>query len=385
MPLPSPASHPMRIIHTEAATGFGGQEHRVLNEMLGMRDRGHQVEIICQPDSQLAGRAREAGFRVHTRPMDGWRNYIKGVLAIWRILRARQPHVVNTHSRRDTVIAALAARLAAVPLIVRTRHLARRPRSLWAYTGLPHAVIAVSHYVANQLLERGVAASRLTTVPDGVAWPHHRPLSTLRQELGLNDGDLLIGCVAHLRPQKGHASLLRALAPHLRARPHVHLVLAGAGSERASLETLARALDIAARTHFLGRRADVPNIMAGIDLFVLPTQFEALGTVFIEAALNGVPAIGTRVGGVPEVLKHELTGLLVPPDDTDALTAAIGALLTRPRLRRGMGQAAAAFVRRNPCFSLEGMAHGMECAYLDWLRARGISMEGRMPDAPQVR
>jgi len=117
-------SRPLRIIHSEAATSFGGQEHRVFKEMVAMRERGHYLEAICQSDAELTERLREAGFVVHTLVMDGTINIVRGVFAIKKILQAGQFDVLNTHSRQDTLIAAAAGRLAKVPLIVRTRHLA---------------------------------------------------------------------------------------------------------------------------------------------------------------------------------------------------------------------------------------------------------------------
>uniref|UniRef100_UPI003D28D208 glycosyltransferase n=1 Tax=Alcaligenes xylosoxydans xylosoxydans TaxID=85698 RepID=UPI003D28D208 len=113
----------MRIVHSEAATSFGGQEGRIFKEMNAMRARGHHLEAICQPTALLAERLSDAGFTVHTLEMDGPVNYVKGVIAIRRILREGRFDVLNTHSRRDTVIAAESGRLAGTPPLVPNRHL----------------------------------------------------------------------------------------------------------------------------------------------------------------------------------------------------------------------------------------------------------------------
>src|SRR5690606_11016682 len=125
---------PLRILHSEAAVAFGGQEHRIFKEMHAMRARGHHIEAVCQPQAQLVPRLREAGFTVHTVPMGGLVKYLKGVVAVRRILREGNYDVVNTHSRIDTLIAGTAGRLAGTPLIVRTRHLASKVGSMLSYT-----------------------------------------------------------------------------------------------------------------------------------------------------------------------------------------------------------------------------------------------------------
>ena len=145
----------LRILHTEAATSFGGQEFCIYKEMVAMRERGHHLEAVCQPQAELGGRLREAGFKVHNLLMDGPVNFLRGVSALRRVLRGGRFDVLNTHSRRDTVLASIGARLAGTPLIVRTRHLAKPIHSLYAYTWLAHRVIAVSRYVRGQLLEGG--------------------------------------------------------------------------------------------------------------------------------------------------------------------------------------------------------------------------------------
>jgi hypothetical protein len=109
----------LRIIHSEAATSFGGQEHRVFKEMVAMRERGHYLEAVCQSDAELTQRLREAGFVVHTLDMDGAFNIVRGVFTLKKILRAGRFDVLNTHSRQDTLIAATALLARALPRVRR--------------------------------------------------------------------------------------------------------------------------------------------------------------------------------------------------------------------------------------------------------------------------
>ncbi|KXJ67746.1 glycosyl transferase [Achromobacter xylosoxidans] len=361
----------LRIVHSEAATSFGGQEGRIFKEMHAMRARGHHLEAICQPRAQLTERLRDAGFTVHAVDMAGPVNYLKGVAAVRKILKAGRFDVLNTHSRRDTVIAALAGRMAGTPLIVRTRHLSNPVGSMWSYTVLPHRVTAVSDHVRKYLITRGVPPEKIATVYSPIVLPAPVERSTLRGELGLADDDVVVGCVAVMRATKGHKDLIDAIAPLMATRPKLHLVFVGAGSpvfEQTQAYVAERGLQD--RIHLMGTRRDVPNLLAGFDLFALATQQEASGTVFVEAQASGLPVIGTNVGGVSEMFRDGVTGFLVPPKDPAALTAALARLIDDPALRRTMGEAGRKMVWEEGVFSPARLAETTEAIYLRWLAER---------------
>src|SRR3546814_136024 len=169
-----------------------------------MRERGHHLELVCQPQAQLVGRLRGEGFTVHTVPMKGNINFVKGVGKIRTILRDGKFDVLNTHSRTDTLVAGLAGRLAGIPLIVRTRHLAIKPGSLLSYTWIPHRVTTVSRHVRDNLIKAGVRPDRVEAVYSPVPLPPIVEHSTLREELGLAPDDVGVGCVAVVRRSEGH-------------------------------------------------------------------------------------------------------------------------------------------------------------------------------------
>ena len=362
---------PLRILHAEAATSFGGQEQYIYRMMLAMRERGHHLEAVCQPDAMLTQRLLAEGFTVHTTFMDGPLNFVKSVAKIRKVLRAGRFDVLNCHSRRDTLIAATAGRLAGTPLIVRTRHLANRVGSLLSFTVLPHRVTTASDFVRNHLIERGVPPGHVATVYPAVELAPMPEHSTLRQELHLAQNDIVVGCVAVMRAQKGHRDLIDAIEPLIRERPNVHLVLVGGGSpvfEEVQAYIAERNLE--KRVHLMGARSDVPNLLAGFDLFALATRKEASGTVFVEAGAAGLPVIGTDVDGVPEMMQDGITGLLVPLGDSAALTAALRKLLDDSELRSAMGRAGLQFCRKEGRFSAEAMVQRIESCYTRWLSER---------------
>lgn len=356
---------PLRILHTESSKGWGGQENRTLNELLTLREQGHEPLVACQPGARLGARAEEAGVPVSYIPMRGALD-LPGILTLRQLMRIQRVDVVNTHSGRDTQLAGMAAKTLGRgrPRIVRTRHLALPISSHFSYVTLPDHVVTVSQYVASYLASAGVPADRITTVYTGIDLARYAANTGgggLRAELGLPEGVPLIGTVAILRRKKGHAELLDAVPRVLATFPDAHFVFAGDGPQQENLERRIAELSLQGQVHLLGLRRDVVNVLKSLDLFVLPTHQEALGTAFMEAAAMGVPAIGTRVDGVPEVVADGDTGLLVPVNDSNAIADAINSLLADPERRRQMGEAAQKRVQR--MFSRNVMVEGMVALY----------------------
>jgi glycosyltransferase involved in cell wall biosynthesis len=124
------------------------------------------------------------------------------------------------------------------------------------------------------------------------------------------------------------------------------------------------------RIHLLGNRRDVPNVLAGLDVFCLATRQEAMGTAFLEAASSGLPVIGTDVGGVGEMMRPGVTGLLVPLDDAAALQNALIQLIDSPELRKKMGQAGYERIHTEGIFTTETLAKRTERIYGGWLKER---------------
>lgn len=362
----------MRILHTESSVGWGGQENRTLNELLTMRQRGHTLAVLSRPGARILERAAEAGFETFAVDMRGAID-LPAIFRLRSVIKRFGADIVNTHSGRDTQLAGMAARsiLGARPCIVRTRHLALPITSKFTYSVLPDHVVTVSRFVENYLVAAGVPREQITTVATGVDFAHYDRSAVagdLRAELGLPADTLLIGTVAILRAKKGHADILDAVPAVLQAFPDAHFVFAGDGPQTANLTARIAADGLTGRVHLLGLRRDVTNVLASLDVFVLPTHQEALGTAFIEAGAMGLPAVATHVDGVPEVVQDGRTGLLVPVMDGAAIAEAICKLLVDPIYRQGMGANAAEFVRRK--FSREVMAQGMERLYTQLLEAR---------------
>lgn len=205
----------------------------------------------------------------------------------------------------------------------------------------------VSLYIANcRAVESwlytsvGIPRAKIVTVYSGLdSVPFQRAArGQVRAELGLAPEALVVTCVANLRPVKNHALLLEAIA-RLPANQPVHLLAVGDGPLRAELIARAQRLGLSERVHWLGSRQDIPAILADTDIKALTSDWEGLPGALLEAMAAGCPVVATRVGGAPELVLEGETGLLTPPGDVEALTAALSQLVGDPALRRRLGQA----------------------------------------------
>lgn len=364
---------------------MGGQEIYIFRHMQVMRARGHQVSLLCQPDARLAQLARDDGFTVHTLRMGGLARLLRGIWSVSRLVRRERYDVVNTTSRRDALIAAAGARLGGTPLVVRSRHLMSPVNSLLTYTGLPHRIITVSDFVKRLLVDRGIAAEHIGIVPpmatpprwgmteQGDPWENLQATrAQVRAELGFAERDIVVGCVAVLREPKGHAELLRAMAPLCKTNPDLHLAVVGDGEPvMGRLQALRSELGLERQVHLLGFRSDAHRLMAGFDIFALATHKEASGTVFLEAAQAALPIVSHRVGGVPEMLVEGSNAILTRLGDDAALTGALRLLVDDQERRRQMGRAGWDWIRSAKQFSAAGHGEATENYYLQWLKELG--------------
>lgn len=338
----------LTVMHTESSLGWGGQENRILHECRGLKRLGARALILCKPDSKLKVRAERAGIKVFTHPMRSNRD-ISAMRFAMRLVKDESVDVICTHSGDDSFLFALAGRLSGrKPAIVRTRHLALPITSKLTYSMFPHRVITVSEFVRRYLVEeKGLDARRVSAIPTGVDLSVYDPdkaAGGLRAELGLSKDAPIVGVVAILRRKKGHHVLLDAIPGILQEVPKAVFVFAGNGAQRENLEAQIARLGIGGSVKLLGLRTDIPAILNSIDLFVLPTLEEALGTSVLEASAMKRAVVATNVGGVPEVVKHGVTGLLVPPEDAAALAGAVIKLLKDAGLRTSMGAAGRSMV-----------------------------------------
>jgi glycosyltransferase involved in cell wall biosynthesis len=359
------------VLHTESSKGWGGQENRIYHEALGIKKLGARVIIVCQPGSVIGQRAAAA---IEVEYCNMRKSYdIPAIHHLLNVIKKEQVDVVNTHSGKDSLLAAIAGRLSSrKPVIVRTRHLALPITSRFTYSILPHRVVTVSERVRQYLVnEEGIRPGRVAAVPTGVNLEMFDPdknAGMLRAELNLADNVPLVGMVAIFRIKKGHHILLEAVPHILKEIPDTVFVLAGNGPTLDKIKSMVKEMDLEKHILFPGLRPDVPDILKSIDIFVLPTLQEALGTSILEAMAMEKPVVSSRVDGVPEIVKEGITGLLVEPDNPETLAKAIITLLRDKNRARKMGVEGRKLAEQY--FTVDKMVNGMHDLYTSLLKSR---------------
>jgi phosphatidylinositol alpha-1,6-mannosyltransferase len=225
-----------------------------------------------------------------------------------------------------------------------------------------HAVIVHSEAVRRVVAETGIAGRKIHRVPPGVeAEPTSGNAQSARERLGIPSDAFVVGCAARLVPHKRVDRLIKAVGRQTGVGRRTVLLVLGDGPERQRLERLTHTEAPGAVT-FLGRVLGEPaDFWDSLDVFALPSVEEGFGLVFLEAALRGIPSIGAAIGGVPEAILDGTTGLLIPPDDGEALAAALRRLRDDDSLRTRLGEAAR--VRTSREFSEEAMGDRLEAVF----------------------
>lgn len=356
----------LSIAQVNSEMGFSGGEVQMFLMMEGLRARGHRSLVICQPASSAAAEARRRGF--DTVPV-GMRNDFH-LAAAWRMarsLRRCRIDLVHLHTGRANWLGGLAARMASLPAVT-TRRMDRTVGRGWrtrlVYERLTECAVAISPAVADCLRRGGVAAERIRLIPEAVD-PERVRVRTgrdeARRQMGAHGSEVVLLCLAALVRRKGLDVLLDAMALLEKAGILPRLCIAGEGPERDTLQRQALRLGLAARVQFMGRRDDPGDLLAGCDVFVLPSRREGLGVSALEAMAAGRPVVCSDVGGLAYSVVPGRTGLLVPPQQPDALATVLGRLCRDAPLRERLGKAGPGRVKEG--FFAEQMVDAYESLY----------------------
>ncbi len=332
----------MRVLHVEGGSRLYGGAQQVLYLLEGLARRGVDNLLACPRGSELAQRAAPFA-EVHAMPMGG--DMDLGIaLRLARLIGARRPDLVHLHSRIGAdVMGGLAARWEAVPAI-HTRRVDNPESRLLAAAKyrLHRRVIAISEGIASVLRDVGLPEAKLRVVRSAVPvadWEQPCRRAAFLAALGLPAETLSIGVIAQLIPRKGHRVLLDALPALLPRHPTLQVIFFGQGPDEAALRRRISEDGLDGRVRLAGFRDDLPALLPCLDLVVHPALLEGLGVSLMQAAAAGRPIVASRTGGIPEVVRDEVNGLLVAPGDAAGLGAAIHRLLTDPSLRERLGTA----------------------------------------------
>ncbi|MBN9554201.1 MAG: glycosyltransferase family 4 protein [Alphaproteobacteria bacterium] len=375
-------------------THFGDQWIRgsetLLLDLLRYLDRSRIEPIVWCNGLEMADACRGAGYLTHRTDFEYYldagsppfslRKYSALVREAKAIARRHDIAVLHANSAAPTQWLVPAARSLRLPVLTHM-HIDYLRRSRYAL--LLHQadlLVGVSAQVLEGPIQDGVPESRTQVIYNGIDFKRltAQPATNLRASLGIPVDVLTVGAVGSLIRRKGHDLLVRAMAA-MAGETAPHLLVASDGPEREPLKKLAAELGVSDRVHFLGYHDPIIDLYETCDVIALASRADAFGLVLAEAGYCRRPVVATRVGGIPEVIVHEKTGLLVLPDDVEALVAAFTRLAENPGWRQELGEAGHA--RAVGVFSAERMAAEFHDTYERMARVPRRSLG--WPNVPQ--
>jgi glycosyltransferase involved in cell wall biosynthesis len=346
--------HDNRLLLISTTSKIGGTERIVLTLAQGMGPRGANVQTVLAADdgaestvdwfgrngvTAVASPAVLTVYKPHTS---------RALLDLRRLVRQRGASTVNLHygGNHLSIKDVIAVRSAGVRRCVVSIHHTNpvedpRHRAMTRLGAqLIDAIVVTTNVAKEIMLGVGVPERKIHVISPCVERPKHKvSRADARAKLGLSQGAFVISTLARLTPEKGIADLIEGVARVPDSHTPIEVVIAGEGPARAELEALAQSR-LKGRVRFTGHLPETNDVYAAADLFALPSHMEGFGLVYLEAALYGVPSLGTAVGGIPYAVQEGVTGVLVPLKSIDSISSAIRTMRDDPELRSSMGRAA---------------------------------------------
>ncbi len=361
-----------RVLHILPNFGPGGAERMVTHLLLHMNRDRFEVAAVSLFDRQgtdletMLDQARTQVWYLGKHKGFDPRMFRR----LWEVFRKFQPDVVHTHRYVLRYLLPLIL-VQRARVWVHTVHNVAEKEVDWVGKWIHRVAfragvvpVAIAEEVARSL-ERVYGIKNPPLIPNGIPVANfalgEEARKVWRAREGYGESAVLLVSVARMSPQKDHFSLIQAFSIASSRNSQLRLLLVGDGSLRSELEAQVKALDLKDKVRFLGVRADVPEILAAADMFVLSSRWEGNSLSVMEAMAAGKPVIATAVGGVPELVQHGISGVLVPPGDVEALAEAILKLAGDRNLRRQMGKEA--FGRAKERFDVSVMVREYEALY----------------------
>jgi glycosyltransferase involved in cell wall biosynthesis len=357
------------VCHIASGDRWAGAEAQVAALLQGLKDTGRfRLSAIILNPGRLADVLRNCGVDTAIIP-ESEKGFVATCREAARFIGGKNIQILHSHRYKENLLAGVVAKWGRIPCVVQTLHGLPEPQ-----TGLRQwrqgLIRSIDRIVSRFMVDRVISVSpemtqrlrgtipphKLVTITNGIDPTRVRSgLSAVeaKTRLGISPDCPVLGVAGRLEPIKRLDIFLSAAARIAATTPRATFVVAGDGRERARLENLVEALGIRNKVLFLGHRNDIYDVLRALDILVLCSDHEGLPMILLEALALGVVVVAREVGGIPEVIRHGETGILVKSDEPAALAAACIEVLANPPLRRRLGEAGARSVVDR--FSLEGM------------------------------
>jgi sugar transferase (PEP-CTERM/EpsH1 system associated) len=345
---PASSRSPIPILHLIVELSIGGAQTALYNLLSHLDRQRYKPQVAClyNGDGAIAQKIQSIDVPVIDLGMKS-KYRLDAFWRLYHMICIQHPTILHTWMFHANIPGRMIGHLAGVPRIItseRTMGQEGRVRRWLNHSTIRLAdrVVCVSQGVANFAIETiRLPANKIVVIRNGIALEQFVNLPTqpeARANYHFPDGALIIGAIGRPRAVKGYPILVEAFVRLAQTHPSTHLVFVGDGPERPKLVEQARGAGLSDRVTFIADQPDVPGLLPALDILALPSLFEGMPNVVIEAMAAGLPVVATAVGGTPEVVIDGETGLLVPPSDPEALANALSKLLREPDLRQRMGQ-----------------------------------------------
>ena len=363
---------PLRILHVETGNLYGGalQVHYLLR---GLADRENiESTLVCPNGSAISEAAMENVKRLYQVPMKGDLDLVF-ISRLVSIIRKENPDIIHLHSRRGAdILGGIAAKLTGKSCVL-TRRVDNPENRLWAGVKyrLYDKIITISEGIREVLISNRIPPRKITCVHSAVDMDLYGQTCDrdwFLREFGLKEGSRVCGTVAQLIDRKGHRFLIRAIPEILKAIPDAVFLFFGKGPVEDQLKSQCRELGIEKHVHFTGFRGDLDRIMGCLDIVIHPALMEGLGVSLLQAAAAGIPIVGTRVGGIPEIIRDGVNGYLIPPSNVQSITDTVVKILADRNLALQLGENGRMIASRD--FSIESMVKGNLNVYMEMMKGK---------------
>jgi len=365
----------IKILQVTPDLGIGGLPKLVVDICKNIDKSIFDISVFCfkKCEEEFTGELLENKIDVYYPPEKNKKvsRYLN-FSSLYHFIRKNGFDIIHTHNTGALVDGAIASIMARVPTTIHTDHARLYPDKKrymvaeWLCSHVTTKVVAVSEHTRDELIKyEKISPHKIQVIPNGISENEYNlnPNNNKKKELGIQENYPLLGLGVRLTEQKGVPYLLQSMVSILKEFPEALLLIAGGGPLQEDLEKEAKRLGISQSVRFLGFRLDMPAILNILDVYVLPSIWEGLPLVILEAMAAQKPIVATAVGGTPTAIVNEQSGLLVNSRDPAALSQAIIRILKDPSLASSL--ATNAYRRFKENFTIQKMVFQYEKLYTD--------------------
>jgi glycosyltransferase involved in cell wall biosynthesis len=338
----------IKVLHTEWSDGWGGQEIRIINEMIAVREKGVDVFLACRDHSIIKQKAEKFNIKVFNLPFKGNLDF-RTVFELKKIIKENNISIVNTHSGKDTWVGGLAAKFSGIKFI-RSRHLSNHISSsrLNFINELADYIFTTGENIRENMIKYNrIDPNKIKSIPTGVDADiydsNKYDRKYCRNKFNLVDGQIVIGMVAILRYSKRHDMLLETIA---NMAENIHVLIAGDGPQMERIVSMVNDMNLNEKVTILGHVKNVPELLEAIDIFVLTSDSEGVPQSIMQALLMNKTVVATNVGGTKD-LYNKKNFILIRKGDKSALKDTLIQLINDKDLRGSYEKKSRSYILEN--------------------------------------